>query len=250
MSDPRSKDANGSSEAGYWYVRHESDVELSPLEWQAWEKWCADPDHDHQYDQVVWLRSKMKSCPRPLLEASDELVRLDCAAEGARLHSLARCWSLLFFQRRALVWAVAAISAFAVLATMLPRTLPLQRTQARLSATPEALPYSTERLQELRISGRPVLVNLRAGWCPTCIVNERTTLSQKAVRELMTRKHIAYLKGEWTEDNIAVNAALKQFGRKGIPLYLLYCPGARDPKVLPEVLTENLMVQELSRLPD
>lgn len=249
MSSRHFEGAKGSSEAAYWYLRHESDVELSPLEWRQWENWCANPDHGGQYDQVVWLRSKMKALPRPLL-VGDEYVRADCASDGIPVHSSARRLSPRDVRHRPSAWALAvAIVLVAVLGIFLWQALPLPASRARLAA-PETLGYSAERLQQLRASGRPVLVNLRAGWCPTCVVNERNALSQNAVRQLMITKHIVYLKGEWTADNVAVNAMLRQFGRRGVPLYLLYCPEAREPEILPEVLTAHVMMRALSRLPD
>ena len=248
MSSRRFDGAKGSGEAAYWYLRHESDVELSPQEWRQWENWCANPDHGDQYDQVVWLRSKMKSLPRPL-PVTDEQVRADCASDGIPVHSSSRRLSPRDAGHRASAWALALAIAFAVVGIFLWHALPLPSSRVRL-AVPETLAYSAERLQQLRASGRPVLVNLRAGWCPTCVVNERNALSQNAVRQLMATKHIVYLKGEWTADNVGVNVMLKQFGRKGVPLYLLYCPQVREPEILPEVLTADVMVRTLSRLPD
>ena len=50
---------------------------------------------------------------------------------------------------------------------------------------------------------------------------------------------------DWRED-IAV---LKELGRAGVPLYLFWPPGAPQPRILPQVLTESLILSELASIP-
>jgi thiol:disulfide interchange protein DsbD len=40
---------------------------------------------------------------------------------------------------------------------------------------------------------------------------------------------------------------LKDLGRAGVPLYLFWPPGAERLKILPQVLTEAMILSELSR---
>jgi thiol:disulfide interchange protein DsbD len=42
---------------------------------------------------------------------------------------------------------------------------------------------------------------------------------------------------------------LKELGRAGVPLYLFWVPGAAQPKILPQVLTESLILSELATIP-
>ena len=45
----------------------------------------------------------------------------------------------------------------------------------------------------------------------------------------------------------AISAELQRHGRSGVPLYLLYpAAGAGEPEVLPQLLTEGLVLQALS----
>jgi thiol:disulfide interchange protein DsbD len=57
-------------------------------------------------------------------------------------------------------------------------------------------------------------------------------------------------KADWTNSNPEITAALKGFGRVGVPLYVLY-PAAdpSNPVVLPELLTESILVDALKKLP-
>ena len=84
---------------------------------------------------------------------------------------------------------------------------------------------------------QPVFVNLTAAWCITCLVNERTALDSEAVRHAFAERHVVALKGDWTRQDPEIAAFLQQFGRSGVPLYLLY-DKAGTPTVLPQILTE------------
>jgi len=108
--------------------------------------------------------------------------------------------------------------------------------------------WSRERVSELQREGRAVLVNFTAAWCITCKVNEKVALSTDAVRQALDDRGIAYLKGDWTNRDSAISEELRRHGRGGVPLYLLYPPGQGSPEVLPQLLTEGLVLQALSRI--
>ncbi len=100
-----------------------------------------------------------------------------------------------------------------------------------------AEPYSPARLEALRAAHRPVLVDMSAAWCITCLVNERTALAPDTVRQAFARHHVALLQGDWTEQDPAITAFLHEYGRTGVPLYV-YFPPSGTPQVLPQILTE------------
>ena len=58
-------------------------------------------------------------------------------------------------------------------------------------------------------------------------------------------KHIALLVADWTNRNPAITALLEAHGRSGVPLYLYYAPGASEPKILPQILTEDIVLAAL-----
>jgi thiol:disulfide interchange protein DsbD len=110
-------------------------------------------------------------------------------------------------------------------------------------------PFSAARLSELRAAGRPVLVNVTAAWCLTCLVNERVALRAPAVTAALARKDVATLKADWTNRDPAITHVLGSFGRNGVPLYLLYpARGAGEPTVLPQILSESAVVEALEKL--
>jgi thiol:disulfide interchange protein DsbD len=112
-------------------------------------------------------------------------------------------------------------------------------------AGPASAPWSTTAVEAARAQGRPVLVNFTADWCVTCKINERTSLSSAGVRAAIERSNAVYLVGDWTRRDDAITAELQRHARSGVPLYLLYSPGSAEPQVLPQLLTEGVVVEAL-----
>jgi thiol:disulfide interchange protein len=103
--------------------------------------------------------------------------------------------------------------------------------------------YTAARLAELRGEGRAVFVNLTAAWCVSCIYNERVALASKAVGDAFKATNTAYVVGDWTNQNAEIGKLLKEHGREGVPLYLYYPAGGGEPQVLPQILTETLILE-------
>jgi thiol:disulfide interchange protein DsbD len=117
-----------------------------------------------------------------------------------------------------------------------------------VTAAQDASAYSPDRLAALRAEGRPVFVNMTAAWCVTCLVNERVALSSEKVRDAFAKRNVAYLKGDWTRADPAISQFLKNHGRDGVPLYVLYPPHGEKPVVLPQILTQTGVLDELNRM--
>jgi thiol:disulfide interchange protein len=108
--------------------------------------------------------------------------------------------------------------------------------------------FSRARMAEAVAAGQPVFVDFTAAWCITCLVNERVALETPATRKAFEQAGVVKLKGDWTNRDDEITAVLKELGRAGVPLYLFWAPGADRPKILPQVLTESLILSELSSL--
>ncbi|MCB4822422.1 protein-disulfide reductase DsbD family protein [Roseicella aerolata] len=116
---------------------------------------------------------------------------------------------------------------------------------AASAAEAGAEPWSAARVAALQAEGRPVFVNMTAAWCITCKVNEQLVLKAAPVQAGFAARNIATLKGDWTHGDAAIGALLREHGREGVPLYLLYPAGGGAPAVLPQVLTEGIVLRAL-----
>lgn len=145
--------------------------------------------------------------------------------------------------------ALAAVAALALI-VVLALEKPAAPSAAGASAEAAEVPYeawSPEKVAALRAEGRPVFVNFTAAWCVTCQVNERTSLATKTVAEALTRNNAVYLKGDWTNHDAAIAAALAEHGRAGVPLYLVYGADGSPPVILPQLLTEGMVAEALDK---
>jgi thiol:disulfide interchange protein len=110
-------------------------------------------------------------------------------------------------------------------------------------------PYSRDRLETLRLEGKPVFVNFTAAWCVTCLVNERTTLANPEIERTFAERQIALLKADWTNQDPEIFLTLQKFGNSGVPLYLLYEAKIEklEPIVLPTTLTPQIVQDTLNQ---
>ncbi|MDB9917611.1 protein-disulfide reductase DsbD family protein [Pseudomonadales bacterium] len=108
--------------------------------------------------------------------------------------------------------------------------------------------YSDAKLASLRAGG-PVFVNLTAAWCITCKVNEAVALNLDAVRLAFEAKGVQYLKGDWTNQDAEISRLLEAYGRSGVPLYLLYAGPTGEAQVLPQILTQGIVIDAINGLP-
>ncbi|MFA1751803.1 protein-disulfide reductase DsbD family protein [Xanthomonas campestris] len=116
----------------------------------------------------------------------------------------------------------------------------------RATAAEGSVTYTPELLDRLRADNRVVFVNMTADWCVTCKANEKNVLSSTDFRDALRRVDAVYMKGDWTNVDPKISAFLDQHQAVGVPLYVVYGPGA-PPAVLPTVLTGAITEDALLR---
>ena len=116
-------------------------------------------------------------------------------------------------------------------------------TDSRLRGDWQA--FAPDRLQAELEQGHPVFVDFTAAWCLTCKFNEANVLESQEVREAFQRRGVVKLRADWTNGDPVITKLLQQFGRPGVPLYVLYPGKSEEPIVFPELLTKSMVLEKL-----
>jgi thiol:disulfide interchange protein/DsbC/DsbD-like thiol-disulfide interchange protein len=170
-------------------------------------------------------------------------TRLAAALTGSVLFAFGLWWLGQPLKKKGLRHSLVAI----LLASSLVFVVYASRGEAPADVQTAAQRWSPQQVVELRAEGRSVLVNFTAAWCITCKVNERVALDTDAVIQALKANDIVYLKGDWTNRDAEITRELQRHGRSGVPLYLLYPAGPGEPEVLPQLLTEGLVLEAIER---
>ncbi|MGW8136894.1 protein-disulfide reductase DsbD family protein [Sphingomonas zeae] len=101
--------------------------------------------------------------------------------------------------------------------------------------------FTEAKLDDLRKQNRPVFAYFTADWCLGCKVNEAAAIDRSSVRDAFQRNKVAVLVGDWTDGDPVLGRFIERHNRAGVPLYLYYAPGAKEPQVLPQVLTPSML---------
>lgn len=109
-------------------------------------------------------------------------------------------------------------------------------------------PFSPQRIVELQAKGIPVFVDFTAKWCLICQTNHMS-LSTSSAESKFDSAGVVRMKADWTKKDSIITQELRKFGRSSVPLYVLYGKNPLEkPKILPQVLTSDVVVDYLNEL--
>ncbi len=108
--------------------------------------------------------------------------------------------------------------------------------------TASANSFSEVALAEARASGKPVFLYFTADWCLSCKVNEAGAIDRAEVRAAFDKAGVRVIVGDWTNGDPVITRFLEAHGRSGVPLYLWYPAGSKEPQELPQILTPAMLV--------
>lgn len=195
---------------------------------------------------VVWLASVLAQQTRAdgVIMALSSLVALGFAA-----------WAWAQKSRGLRVCAVLAGLVCCVLITQVQRyTVDTHNHMPSSTLNPQsqAHPYTPDALEDiLRSTDQPVFTEMTAAWCLICQVNKMTSIDVKATQTIWESKDVVHMIGDWTQKNPDITRYLHQFGRNGVPLYVVYpAPDAKgirpSPTILPQLLTPGIIASAFS----
>jgi thiol:disulfide interchange protein len=110
---------------------------------------------------------------------------------------------------------------------------------------PNWMVFSPEVLDTLLADNQSVFIDFSAEWCLTCKTNEATVLFTKEVQNAFQEYQVHLLRGDFTQRKPVIQEWLTRFNRAGVPLYILYLAGEDDPIALPELITKDMILNEL-----
>ncbi len=162
------------------------------------------------------------------------------------------------------IWLLASgktvIKAVATLAILIGAFLGVENTwgnapalagEARASAygaISEPVMWSEAAVQTALDQGQGVFVDFTATWCATCQLNKATTLKKPAIQAAFAEQNIVFMVADFTRRDSDIAAALQRHKRPGVPMYLFYAPGRADPVVLPQLLSEEVVMRHLDAI--
>ncbi len=159
-------------------------------------------------------------------------------------------WAWTHSRTRGARWTL-VLAILALLAVPWPlqriRALPPAHAgQAVAAGATAAVPYSEARLAALRAQGQVVFVDMTADWCITCKANEKAVLARDGFRDALRDANATYMVGDYTDVDPAITAYLQRYRAVGVPLYVVYPRGGGEGRVLPTVLSPELVSDALA----
>jgi suppressor for copper-sensitivity B len=156
--------------------------------------------------------------------------------------------SLALGRRLAVVVRMASVLVIAGAAIALSSNA-LPRPSAVSAADIKGLwkPFDKDALAKYIAEGKVVFVDVTADWCITCQVNKAAVVYRGKVAERLKAADVIALEADWTRPDDDIAAYLAGFGRYGIPFNAVYGPGTPDGIVLPELLTDEAVLDALEK---
>ena len=131
-------------------------------------------------------------------------------------------------------WMVRVKNAFGVLLLILaayfvwpvlPQLKFTSNSQLEPALKPNWLPYSEENLEKARLSGLPVILDIKADWCVACKELEFKTFAHKEVHDL--GKRFVWLEFDATQDSPELEQLKKKYSIVGLPFVTFHDPSGQ-----------------------
>lgn len=93
--------------------------------------------------------------------------------------------------------------------------------------------------------GQVVLVDVTADWCITCKTNKALVLETESMQQALDDGGVVRLQADWTRPDDTISRYLASFGRYGIPFNVVYGPNAPQGIPLPELLSQDAVLDAI-----
>jgi suppressor for copper-sensitivity B len=94
------------------------------------------------------------------------------------------------------------------------------------------------QIREDVAKGYNVIVRIGADWCLTCSYNNFLVFDNTTSQDIYKQYNVKFINIDWTEYNPAILDFMSEYGRRGLPFYILYNQNVPEGLVLPEILSQ------------
>ncbi len=97
---------------------------------------------------------------------------------------------------------------------------------------------------------RPVLIKFTADWCLSCQTVDKVVYHRKDIAKLIEEKSVLAVKADTTAKDFPATLALKnKYNEPGVPVTILFIPGAEEPAKFHEIFFAGKLKELLQKLP-
>jgi thiol:disulfide interchange protein/DsbC/DsbD-like thiol-disulfide interchange protein len=96
--------------------------------------------------------------------------------------------------------------------------------------------WKADAVTQARAEGHPVLIDFTAKWCVTCQYNKTTSIEIDSVKQKLKEMNAKAFLADFTRKDPKIGAAIRSYGRIGIPLVIVL---PADPSAPPILLPEG-----------
>ncbi len=104
-------------------------------------------------------------------------------------------------------------------------------------------PFDEARIPGLIAQGKTVFVDVTADWCITCQINKGLVLNRGEVLAKLQDRNVVIMQADWTRPDPVISDFLARHDRYGIPFNAIYGLGAPKGVVLPELLSQDVVLE-------
>lgn len=110
--------------------------------------------------------------------------------------------------------------------------------------------YDATVIDSALAEGRPVLIKFTADWCLSCQAVDKIVYHRKDIAKLIEEKEVLAVKADTTAMYSPATLALKnKYNEPGVPVTILFIPGAEEPVKFHEIFFAGKLKELLEKLP-
>jgi thiol:disulfide interchange protein DsbD len=156
--------------------------------------------------------------------------------------------AMLFLVVRAIqlsrrIWPILASLAAATVVVWISISITL-----RLTGGLEWKPYTEQTFAAARATGKPVLVEFTANWCPNCLSIEASVYHDPRTRAAISKYDVILIRADLTSENAPGWPKVNELNPGGgIPLTAIFAPHQNQPDKLTSLYTTQSLIDALQR---